>query len=94
MKLRERYFDDDGKLIIEKMQASDPYKERALLAREADSQFVSDSWHAASIPAWLVVEECKKAGVRMDDTDAVQDIIFRMINDSNYGHFRVKEGRV
>lgn len=94
MKLSERYFTDDGKIIIEKVQASDPYRERALLARGADNQFVSDSWHAASLPAWLIVEECKKAGVRMDDTDAVQEVVFRMINDSDYGHFRVKEGRV
>jgi len=94
MKLGERYFSDDGKLIVEKMQASDPYKERALLAREVNAAPMSESWHVASLPAWLVVEECKKAGVMMHDHDAVQEVMFRMINDSDFGHFRVKEGRV
>lgn len=94
MLLRERNFTDDGKLITEKVQAVDPYLERAAAAREIGQAPVSDSWHVATLPAFLVVEWAREAGVSLDDTDAMNDLLARKINDSDFAAFRVKEGRV
>lgn len=94
MKLRERYFDQDGKLIVEQTHDPRPYLSRAKAAKDVDAGFVSDGWHVASLPAYLVNEECRKRGVRLDDHDAVQEVLFDLINDSDYRHFRVREGRV
>lgn len=94
MKIRERYFDQDGKLIIHQQHSYDPYMARAKAAREVGSRFVSDGEHVASLPANLVYEEAKRRGVRFDDHAAMQDIMWSLIRNRDFNAFRVSERKV
>ena len=93
MQLGERFFDDDGRIIHQRVQAVDPYIERARLARDAPAQPMSDSWHVASVPMWLVNEWLKEAGVSWDDTVAAKDVVRRKLMSGEAAAFRVREGR-
>jgi hypothetical protein len=87
----ERFFTDDGRLVHHRQFDAEPHMERARLAREAPQQPMSDSWHVASIPAWLITIWAKEAGVRWDDP-ALKDVIRRKLMSGEYAAFRVREG--
>jgi hypothetical protein len=87
----ERYFEDDGKLIIQRTEDMAPYVEAARLAKEAPQQPISDSWHVGRVPAFMVALWLKEAGVKWDDP-AARDVLERKLMDGSFSKFRVKEG--
>lgn len=91
---KTRMFKQDGKLIVQSQQATDPVIASARLAKEAPQQPVADSWHLARIPAHLLTQWVKEAGISYDDREAVKDLLMRKIMDSDNAAFRVHEGRV
>lgn len=94
MKVGEKVILDEKGMIIQKKHSATPVLERVEKAREIGQPLMSESWHVASLPPALVYAEARKRGVRLDDHDAMQDVLMSLVNDSEFGKFRVKEGRV
>lgn len=92
--MTERYFEDDGKLIIQKTQDPNPTLERVKMSREVGKLPMSDSKHIGTVPGWLVAEWCKEAGVSMSGNhEAVAEVLERKLADGSFAAFRVWEGR-
>ncbi len=89
--MRERYFDEDGKLIVQRTVDVEPIMESAKLAREAPQQPLSDSWHVGRVPMFIVNEWLKEVGVKWDDP-AARDVIDRKLMSGDFAAFRVKSG--
>lgn len=89
--MSERLFEQDGKLIIHRQEDLEPVIESARMMKDAPSSPVSDSWHVARIPRFLVAIWLQEAGVSWDDP-ASRDVIERNLMDPTYSKFRVKEG--
>lgn len=53
-----------------------------------------DNWHVARIDKRMMDKLIKEAGLTWDDTEAVRDHIFKLLNDGTLSKLRVKEGRV
>lgn len=52
-----------------------------------------DAWHVARIDKRMLDKLVKEAGLRWDDTEAVRDLIDRLLNDGTLSKLRVHEGR-
>ncbi len=91
MKIAEKRFEDDGKLIIQKTHDPTPSLERARLLRDAGKQEFGESRMIASVPGWLVSEWLKDAGVAWDDP-AMDDVIKKKLLSGDVSKFRVWDG--
>lgn len=88
--MRERWFEQDGKLVQHVVKDVD--LDRAKLLQDAPQQPVSDSWHVGTVPLIVLKEWAKEAGVKWDDL-AFKDVIRRKLLDGDFSRFRVKQGR-
>ena len=88
--MRERWFEQDGKLVQHVVKDVD--LDRAKRLQDAPQQPVSDSWHVGTVPLIVLKEWAKEAGVKWDDP-AFKDVIRRKLLDGNFSRFRVKQGR-
>lgn len=90
--MSERVSVDGDRLIVQRTHMIDV--DRAARLREAPQQPLSDSWHVGSIPVPVVAMWLKEAGVKWDDTKAVEEVLNRKLMDGDFAKFRVKEGRI
>jgi len=86
-----RHFHDDGKLILQRTHDPNPVMERVKHLRDAGKQDFGDSKMIAEVPAWLVGEWLKEAGVAWDDP-AMDDVIKKKLLSGDVGAFRVWDG--
>lgn len=91
MKLGEEWIDEGDRIVRKNTFDVDSALAAVDLARQAPSSPVSDSWHVASVPMWLVNEWLKEAGVQWNDK-AARDVIRRKLISGDFNAFRVKQG--
>lgn len=90
MKVGERLLDDDGKVIVQTAHDLTPSFEHVRQLRDRGPDF-GESKIIASVPAAVVFDWLKEAGVRPDDP-AAKDVIKRKLLSGDVSKFRVWEG--
>lgn len=92
MTRREKWFEQDGKLIYQKV--TDPTRaiESAKALRDGAGSPLADSVHVARVDAHVVEKWVKEAGLKWDDRAAVQELLRRKLMDSDNAAFRVWQG--
>jgi len=92
MKLAERYFDQDGKLVIQQTHDPRPVLESIRQLREAPTQPLSESRHIGRIPGYLLTEWLKAENVAWHDHEGVQRVIKKKMLDGEFAALRVWNG--
>ena len=93
-KIAEKWFDQDGKLVIQEAHDFQRVLDRNQAMRSAQlDQFGGENKLVANVPKKMLHEWAKKWGVKMHDARAMADVIAKELNDSNNAHLRVWEGR-
>ena len=92
MKIRQEYKAEGDKLIVKKTHDYTPELKYARVLRDAGKQAMGESRLIGTIPASLVNEWLKEAGVSWDDTEARQEVVKRKILSGEFDKFRVWEG--
>jgi hypothetical protein len=82
----------DGNLVVQRGQDCEGVLESAKHRRLNGLTGTRDEAHVARIPKILLEKWSNDEGVRMDDP-AFDDVLARKLNDSEYAHLRVWEGR-
>lgn len=93
MKVSERIFEQDGKLIH---QRTNDYTQEAEQVKRLKDQGLGDGSDyklVGRLPVPLIYEWCQEAGVSFDDVHAVQEIIKKKMLSGDFDKFRVWEGR-
>jgi len=93
MKIAEQITDDGGRLIVKQTHDFNPTLNAARDLRLNGKTDFGQSKLAALIPMKLWHEWAKSAGVRPDDHEAMADVVARNLNNSDYAHLRVWEGK-
>lgn len=91
MKLGQKIFDHDDRLIIQNTYDTDAAFTHAQALRDAGKTDFGESKVLASVPGWVVGEWLKEAGVAWDDP-AADDVIKRKLLSGEVSKFRVWEG--
>ena len=92
-KIAERMFVDEGKLVIQETHDFTPVVEKAKILNRHGMDTMGDSKLVALIPDEMVNQWLKEAGVKWSDRKGVEDVLARKLNDPDFSHFRVWEGR-
>ena len=92
MKLSERTFEQDGKLIVQQTHDFSPVLEAAQTLRQAGKTDMGESKLVGLVPMKMWAMWAKEAGLRLDDP-AMADVVKRKMLDSDFGGLRVWEGR-
>lgn len=96
MKIGERYWDQDGKLIVQETHDPNPVLESVQMLRqkdEAGGPQICDGKHVARIPAWLLEQKAQERGIQWDDREGMRKLVQEIVMDSDYSHYRVWGGR-
>jgi hypothetical protein len=96
MKIGERHWEQDGKLIVQETHDPNPVLEQTRVLRdqrEAGGPQIADGKHVARIPYFLLEQKAQERGVQWDDREAMRAIVQEIVMDPQYAHFRVWEGR-
>ena len=93
MKLSERVFEEDGKLIVKQTHDWTGTIEKAKqLNRDTNGSF-GESKLVGLIPMKLWAEWAKESGVSAADHGAMRAIVARKMNDPDYADLRVWNGK-
>lgn len=93
MKIGERMFDDDGKIIVQKTYDLEPVLEQNAKLRSVDNPGVwGESRHVASLPGWLVFQWMKEAGIHVNDTAARDEMLKKKLLSGEFSKLRIWEG--
>ena len=90
---KEQWFTDGSKVIRQK--TTDPtaaLDSAAELRSNGLTSFGKDNWHVGRIDRHVLEVWMKEAGLRMDDREAVADLIKRKLLDGDNAAFRVHQG--
>lgn len=96
MKIAEREWDEDGKIITQETYDPNPLlKDVQLLRhqREAGGPQICDGKHVARLPLWLVEAEARARGIKWDDREAMNEMVRSMVVDRDLRQFRVWDGQ-
>lgn len=93
MKVAERYFDDDGKLIIQETHDPNPVLNRLAALRSGGKDGFGESKHVGTVPGWLLEQWLRDDGVSFTDQEAVRDVIRRKMNSGEFSALRNWQGR-
>ena len=93
MKIKERFFEQDGKVIHQRTNDYTQEVEDVKRIRDRGEGNGKDHKLVGRVPAALVYEWCQAAGVNMRDQYAVAEVIRKKMNDPDFKAFRVWEGR-
>lgn len=85
---------DGSKFHVKKTWDMQPNLDSAAALRSAGAVGSSDNWHVARIDKRMFDKLIKEAGLTWDDTEAVEDMLFKLLNDGSLAKLRVKEGRI
>lgn len=91
MKLGERLFEQDGKMIHHRVFDPTQQIEDASAIRSLNGGEHGENKHVARVPLWMVTEWLKEAGVKWDDP-AAENVIKRNLMSGNYSKLRVWGG--
>lgn len=94
MKIRERVFDDDGRLVIQQTHDASRTMHKARMLRDSGRTLMSDSVCLGTVPGALVAVWAKEAGIAWNDTEALEDLVTRKLMDGEFAKFRVYEGKI
>lgn len=92
MKLRERYFAEDGKIIVEETHDPTPFIERAGKLRSHGLTGFSEHKHVGTVPNFLLEHWLREAGISFTDQEAVKDLVKRKMLSGDFAALRVWEG--
>lgn len=92
MKLAERYFTDDGKIIIQQTHDPNPTLNTVAAMRSAGIEGFGHNKLAARIPGWLIEQWLIEAGVSYQDEAAKREIIKKKILSGDIQKLRLWEG--
>lgn len=92
MKISERAFEQDGKLVVESSHDFNSALTRARTMRDAEAGVTGEKRLVGTIPAALITRWCKEAGVALHDTEARQELLKRKILSGEFDQFRVWQG--
>ena len=93
MKLAEQVTVDGNRLVVKQTHDWNPTLNAAKALRLNAKTDFGESKLAALVPMKLWHEWAKSAGVRPDDHEAMADVVARNLNDPDYAHLRVWEGK-
>ena len=93
MKIAERIFEEDGKLIVQETHDYNPTLKAANDLRSVGADRLGESRLVGLIPMKLWVEWGKKWGVNPNDSAAMREVVARELNDSDNAHLRVWKGK-
>lgn len=100
MKLAEKWFQQDGKVIHQRtFDAEKPMQAAKLLRDRADAlgkkaSPIPESETIGVLPGWLWSQWIKEAGVSPTDHEACRQVIERKLMDSDNSKLRVWCGRI
>ena len=87
MKSEKIILDEKG-MIIQKTHDATPVLNRVQAAREIGKPIMSESRYVGSLPAAMVYEKAREKGVRLDDHEAMQDVLMSLLANRDYSKFR------
>lgn len=93
MKIAERMFDDDGKIVIQETHDFNPVLSRASALRSSGVGLNGESRLVGTVPIALIREWCKEAGVAWSDIEGRKEVVKRKLMSSDNSQFRVWNGR-
>lgn len=95
MKVGEKVYEDDGKLIIEKshdftpvLKQMEQIRKQGIIGMDGDTTGKGDARFIGRIPLALAEQWCKEAGVKWSDAAARGDVIKRKILSGDFDAFR------
>lgn len=91
MKIGERFFEDDGKIIHQRVFDNQGALDDAAALRSAGLGTTGESRLVGRVPMNIVNDWLKEAGVRWDDP-AAKDVIRRKMLSGDFDAFRVWQG--
>lgn len=91
--MRERFFDQDGKLIHHRVMDVEPALDRVKAIKDAGVRGFSENRFVGSIPLFIVDRWLKEAGVKWDDHEGMREVVDRKLQSGEFSKFRVWEGR-
>jgi hypothetical protein len=91
MKIAERFFEEDGKIIHKRTFDNQPALDDAAALRSAGLGQTGENRLVGRVPMNIVADWLKEAGVRMDDP-AAKDVIRRKMLSGDFDAFRVWQG--
>lgn len=91
MKLGEQWSVDGGKLIQKKTFDPNPTLDEVAQLKQTTPK-TGDTWHVGRIPAWLMGEWIKEAGLDWSDTEAVRDLVNRKLLSGDFDALRPHTG--
>jgi len=98
MKKSERFVDLEGtKFGIVTEYDNDPYLERNQQLRSmgvGKNDVFSDSWYVGDIPMHVLAQWMKEEQVSWQDSDGMQRLIIKKLNDPDFKKLRIVEGRI
>jgi len=83
---------DDGKFHVKKTFDPTPSMEQVRKLKDAGALGTSDNKLVARVPAWLINEWCKEAGVLWGDVEARKEVVTKKLLSGDAAAFRVWEG--
>lgn len=90
MRLGQKWFEQDGKLIHQKVNTAAPALATAQRLRDAGAESLPNGSKVIGvIPGWLMAEWLKEAGVTMDDHEAARQVVDRKMMDADNAQLRV-----
>ena len=92
MKIKERLFEQDGKIIHQRTNDYTQEVEDVKRIRDRGEGNGKDHKLVGRVPVALVYEWCQAAGVSMHDQYAVSEVIRKKMLDPDFKAFRVWEG--
>lgn len=93
-KINEQLIEDGDKIIHKKVYDTKGEIEQVKRIAEAtDGGIVGENRLVGRIPAWLIGEWIKEAGIKWDDTGEIQEIIKKKMLSGEFDKFRVWKGR-
>ena len=92
-KIGEKMFIEGDKIVIHEQHDLNPYLKQARMYRDAGVGMKGEHRLAGYLPASVVADWAREAGVRFDDKQAMQEIIKKKMLSGEYDKFRVWDGK-
>jgi hypothetical protein len=93
MKIAERVFLDEDKLIVQETHDFNPTLEMAGRLRGDGAGHLGESKLVGLVPMKMWAEWAKKWGVNPNDAPAMREVVARELADSDNAHLRVWGGK-
>ena len=93
MKIREQVTVEHDHLVIKETHDAQATLDHAAALRGSGMTSFGESRCVGLVPMVLWREWAKDAGVRLEDTHAMKEVIRRKLLDGSFGRLRVWEGR-